>query len=120
MYTFLVGSLALEVMVTVFWKRPGRPFGLYVTVMLPVLPGSTGSLVQVGVVHPQLARTLLSTSGAIPSFLNSNITDTRPSSSLILPKSCSVFENVITGSWAIMATATRAMQRVLKIFFISK
>ena len=118
-YTFFVGSEAFEVMVTVFWKRPGRPFGLYVTVIVPVWPGSTGSFVHVGVVQPQLARTLLKTNGAMPSFLKLNTTDTRPSASLILPKSCSVFSNVITACCPIIATANRDIMIVLKIFFIS-
>ena len=43
MYSLVVGTVALLVTVTVFWKRPGRPLGLYVTVICPFCPGSIGS-----------------------------------------------------------------------------
>ena len=57
---------ALEVTVIVFVNAPGRPDALYVTSIVPVSPGLTGVLVQLGVVHPHDARTFCKIKSASP------------------------------------------------------
>ena len=84
----VVGVVALEVTVMDFCHGPPcLPIGLYVTVMLPFCPGSIGVFVQLGVVHPQEALTLLITNGVAPSLVNSNTVVTLPSASFMVPKS---------------------------------
>ena len=54
---------------------------------VPDFPGKMGSLVHVGVVHPQEACTRLITNGASPLLVILNVTLAVPSCSLIFPKS---------------------------------
>ena len=72
MVSTLLGSVALLVTVTVLLNTPGRPALLYMALITPDLPGSTGVLVQSGVVQPQLACTLAMMAGWLPVFLNLN------------------------------------------------
>ena len=61
---------ALEGTVTLLLKPP-MLLVLYLTLIVPVWPGITGSLVQLGVVHPHDAFTDPRIRGSLPTFLNS-------------------------------------------------
>ncbi len=80
--------------VTVFVKLPGLPLELYIAVITPSFPGAIGSLVHFGVVHPQDAFTLLSTSASFPVFLNVKVTVACTPSSIV-PKSSYFFSRLI-------------------------
>ena len=86
---------SLRVTVTDLWNAPGRPDALYVTVICASPCGAIGSRLHAGVVQPQDARTFLSVIGPLVMFLSVKTCDTRPSSSLITPKSC-VFSAIST------------------------
>src|SRR6476469_4026592 len=114
MLSTLLGSAALLVTVTVLLNTPGRPALLYMALMMPVLPGITGVLVQSGVVQPQLACTLEMMMGWLPVFLKRNSCVAMVPSGT-LPKSCRSFSNCMT-PWARLAKATTNRQRVSKCF----
>lgn len=80
----------------VFVKGPGRPSGLKVTLIWAFFPGAIGSFGHSGVVHPQEAITRVMTKGISPVLDTSNVWDTFPSASLMVPKSKLVVSAEIT------------------------
>jgi hypothetical protein len=69
----LTGELeALLKTVIVFVNWPGIRV-LYFTLIVPVLPGSIGSFVHSGTVHPQEELTFDRTSGSFPVFLKTKL-----------------------------------------------
>ena len=62
----------------------------------PCPSGAIGSLFHAGVVHPQDARTFVIVNGPCVVLVKLNTVVTRPSSSLITPKSCVVSSNTTT------------------------
>ena len=73
---------AFEVTVIDLLNVPGR-FVLYFTLISPFSPGPTGVLVHSGVVQPQEALTLESTTGAFPLFVNVNTVFPSPPNSIV-------------------------------------
>ena len=79
--------------VRVLTKAPGRPHALYCASTYPSLPGGIGSRLQFGEVHPQEVLTSTILMGCFCVFLKVKRVVATLSSSLILPKSCSVLAN---------------------------
>jgi len=74
---------AFEVTVIDLLNVPGR-LVLYFTLISPFSPGATGVLVHSGVVQPQEARTLVSTTGALPLLVKVNTVFPSPPNSMVL------------------------------------
>jgi hypothetical protein len=117
-----------------FFCRPERPVLLYLAVTKPVLPGITASLVQAGVVQPQVTSTRSMITGCVPVLVNVKVCSTT-SPCAISPKLCSVASNVMAGPvlacacgaevcfagpcWATAPPATSAaIAKERKIFFM--
>src|SRR5690242_3063033 len=75
--------------------------------MVPLAPGATGSLVKLGVVHPQEAMAFSMSSGLLPVLVKEKVCFTMEPG-LMSPKSNSFSAKVITGALGLGASVSLA------------